>query len=200
MFANNPTGNLLRKDDVLGLCKKNNSIVIVDEAYIDFAESFSLINEVGNYPNLVVMRTFSKAWGLAGARLGYCVANEEIVKILFKVKAPYNINSLTRFAIGKALNNVKLKNSYVKTIIEERENLKKELLLLPGVSKVFDSDANFLLIKCTNAKTILKKLAERKIIIRDRSSQPKLEGCLRISVGTKEENKILLNALKGILK
>ncbi|OGU45816.1 MAG: histidinol-phosphate transaminase, partial [Ignavibacteria bacterium GWB2_36_8] len=197
---NNPTGNLLRKDDVLGLCKKNNSIVIVDEAYIDFAESFSLINEVGNYPNLVVMRTFSKAWGLAGARLGYCVANEEIVKILFKVKAPYNINSLTRFAIGKALNNVKLKNSYVKTIIEERENLKKELLLLPGVSKVFDSDANFLLIKCTNAKTILKKLAERKIIIRDRSSQPKLEGCLRISVGTKEENKILLNALKGILK
>jgi len=197
---NNPTGNLLRKDDVLGLCKKNNSIVIVDEAYIDFAESFSLINEVGNYPNLVVMRTFSKAWGLAGARLGYCVANEEIVKILFKVKAPYNINSLTRFALGKALNNVKLKNSYVKTIIEERENLKKELLLLPGVSKVFDSDANFLLIKCTNAKTILKKLAERKIIIRDRSSQPKLEGCLRISVGTKEENKILLNALKGILK
>jgi len=197
---NNPTGNLLRKDDVLGLCKKNNSIVIVDEAYIDFAESFSLINEVGNYPNLVVMRTFSKAWGLAGARLGYCVANEEIVKILFKVKAPYNINSLTRFAIGKALNNVKLKNSYVKTIIEERENLKKELLLLPGVSKVFDSDANFLLIKCTNAKTILKKLAERKIIIRDRSSQPKLEGCLRISVGTKEENKILLNALKEILK
>ena len=197
---NNPTGNLLRKDDVLGLCKKNNSIIIVDEAYIDFAESFSLINEVGNYPNLVVMRTFSKAWGLAGARLGYCVANEEIVKILFKVKAPYNINSLTRFAIGKALNNVKLKNSYVKTIIEERENLKKELLLLPGVSKVFDSDANFLLIKCTNAKTILKKLAERKIIIRDRSSQPKLEGCLRISVGTKEENKILLNALKGILK
>src|SRR3990172_7770095 len=166
---NNPTGNLLRKDDVLGLCKKNNSIVIVDEAYIDFAESFSL-------------------------------TNEEIVKILFKVKATYNINSLTRFAIGKALNNVKLKNSYVKTIIEERENLKKELLLLPGVSKVFDSDANFLLIKCTNAKTILKKLAERKIIIRDRSSQPKLEGCLRISVGTKEENKILLNALKGILK
>jgi len=197
---NNPTGNLLRKDDVLGLCKKNNSIVIVDEAYIDFAESFSLINEVGNYPNLVVMRTFSKAWGLAGARLGYCVANEEIVKILFKVKAPYNINSLTRFALGKALNNVKLKNSYVKTIIEERENLKKELLLLPGVSKVFDSDANFLLIKCTNAKTILKKLAERKIIIRDRSTQPKLENCLRISVGTKEENKILLNALKEILK
>ena len=197
---NNPTGNLLKKDDVLNLCKTFNSIIIVDEAYIDFAESFSLINEVGNYPNLVVMRTFSKAWGLAGARLGYCVANEEIVKILFKVKAPYNINSLTRFAIGKALNNVKLKNSYVKTIIEERENLKKELLLLPGVSKVFDSDANFLLIKCTNSKTILKKLAERKIIIRDRSTQPKLENCLRISVGTKEENKILLNALKEILK
>src|SRR3990172_6856525 len=140
---NNPTGNLLKKDDVLNLCKTFNSIIIVDEAYIDFAESFSLINE-------------------------------EIVKILFKVKAPYNINSLTRFALGKALNNVKLKNSYVKTIIKEREKLKKELLLLAGVSKVFDSDANFLLIKCTNSKTILKKLAERKIIIRDRSTQPKL--------------------------
>ena len=197
---NNPTGNLLRKEDVLNLCKKYNSIIIVDEAYVDFAENFSLINEVRNYPNLVVMRTFSKAWGLAGARLGYCIANEEIIKILFKVKAPYNINSLTRYAVKQALKNVNLRNSYIKEIIEEKEKLKKELLLLPDILKVFDSDANFLLIKCTNAKTVLKKLAEKNIIIRDRSTQPKLENCLRISIGTKEENKILLNALKEILK
>jgi histidinol-phosphate aminotransferase len=197
---NNPTGNLLKGEVILNLCKKYNSIIIVDEAYIDFAENFSLINEVRNYPNLVVMRTFSKAWGLAGARLGYCIANEDIIKILFKVKAPYNINSLTRYAVKQALKSVNLKNSYIKEIIEEKEKLKKELLLLPDILKIFDSDANFLLVKCTNAKTVLKKLTEKNIIIRDRSTQPKLENCLRISIGTKEENKILLNALKEILK
>jgi histidinol-phosphate aminotransferase len=197
---NNPTGNLLRKENVLNLCKKYNSIIIVDEAYIDFAEKFSLVNKVKNYSNLIVMRTFSKAWGLAGTRLGYCIANEEIIKILLKVKAPYNINSLTRYAIKQALKNKSLRNSYIKEILEEREKLREELLLLPGISKIFESDANFLLIKCANAKNVLIKLAERKIIIRDRSTQPKLEDCLRISVGTKEENRILLNALKEILK
>jgi histidinol-phosphate aminotransferase len=197
---NNPTGNLLGGEDILNLCKKHNSIIVVDEAYIDFAENFSLINEVENYPNLVVMRTFSKAWGLAGARIGYCIANEEIIRILFKVKAPYNINSLTRYAVKQALKNIDLRHSYIKEILDEKEKLKKELLFLPGVLKVFNSDANFLLAKFTDAKRVLKKLAERKIIIRDRSSQPKLENCLRISVGTKEENKILLNALKEILR
>jgi histidinol-phosphate aminotransferase len=197
---NNPTGNLLHKDDVLSLCKKYNSIIIVDEAYIDFAEKFSLINEVKNHPNLIVMRTFSKAWGLAAARLGYCTADEEIIKMLFKVKTPYNINSLTRYVVKQALKNISLRDSYIKEIIEEREKLKKELLLLHGVIKVFDSNANFLLIKYTNAKRVLEKLAERNIIIRDRSTKPKLENCLRISVGTKEENKILLNALKEIIK
>jgi len=197
---NNPTGNFLGKNDVLNLCKKHNSMIVVDEAYIDFAENFSLINEVKNYPNLVVMRTFSKAWGLAGARLGYCIANEEIIKLLFKVKAPYNINSLTRYAVKQALKNIELRNSYIKEILDEKEKLKRELLLLPGVLRVFNSDANFLLAKFTDAKTVLKKLAERKIIIRDRGTQPKLENCLRISVGAKEENEILLKALKEILR
>ena len=196
---NNPTGNLLKEEDVLKICKKYNSIIIIDEAYIDFAENFSLKNEVEIYPNLVVMRTFSKAWGLAGARLGYCIANEEIINILFKVKAPYNINSLSRYAIKQALKNKNLRDLYIKEILTEREKLKKGLSLLPGVLNIFDSDANFLLIKCINAKTVLKKLAERNIVIRDRSTQPKLENCVRISVGTKEENKILLTALKEIL-
>ena len=196
---NNPTGNLLKKEDVLKICKKYTSIIIIDEAYIDFAENFSLKNEVEIYPNLVVMRTFSKAWGLAGARLGYCIANEEIINILFRVKAPYNINSLSRYAIKQALKNKNLRDLYIKEILTEREKLKKGLSLLPGVLNIFDSDANFLLIKCINAKTVLKKLAERNIVIRDRSTQPKLENCVRISVGTKEENKILLTALKEIL-
>ena len=197
---NNPTGNLLRMEDILTLCKNYNSVIVVDEAYIDFAENGSLISKVKKHQNLIVMRTFSKAWGLAGIRLGYCVANEEIIKLLFKVKAPYNINSLTRYALKKALNNKKLKDDYVKAIIDEREKLKKELINLPGISKVFDSDANFLLIKCTNAKSVLKKLAVKGIIIRDRSNQPKLEDCLRISIGTQEQNKILLSALKEILR
>lgn len=197
---NNPTGNLLRKEDVLDLCKDINSVIVVDEAYIDFAEGGSLISEVKNNQNLIVMRTFSKAWGLAGIRLGYCVANKEIIKLLFKVKTPYNINSLTRYVVKKALNDIELKDDYIKAIIDEREKLKKELVNLPSVSKVFDSDANFLLIKCGNAKSVLKNLAEKQIIIRDRSNQPKLEDCLRISVGTEGQNKILLNALKEILQ
>ena len=197
---NNPTGNLLKKEDVLKICKKYTSIIIIDEAYIDFAENFSLKNEVEIYPNLVVMRTFSKAWGLAGARLGYCIANEEIINILFKVKAPYNINSLTRYTVRQALKNKNLRGIYIKEILDEREKLKKELLLLHGVSKVFVSDANFLLIRCINSKTVLKKLDERNIVVRDRSTQPKLENCLRISVGTKEENKILINTFKEILR
>ena len=197
---NNPTGNLLNKDDVLKLCMRYYSIIIIDEAYIDFADGGSLINEVNNYPNLIVMRTFSKAWGLAGVRLGFCVANELIIKLLFKVKAPYNINTLTRYALKKAINNEKLKNYYIKTIIKEREKLLQELSKLNGISKIFDSDANFLLIKCDNTKNVLQKLANKGIIIRDRSDQPKLEDCLRISVGTEKQNIILLDALKEIMK
>jgi len=147
-----------------------------------------------------VMRTFSKAWGLAGIRLGYCAANEEIINLLFKIKAPYNINSLTTYALTKAVKKKKTKENYVKKIIRQRETMKKELTKLPGIIKVFDSDANFLLIKCVNAKEILKSLADKGIIIRDRSNQPKLEECLRISIGTAEQNKILLKALKEILK
>ena len=197
---NNPTGNLLNKDDVLKLCMRYYSIIIIDEAYIDFADGGSLINEVNNYPNLIVMRTFSKAWGLAGVRLGFCVANELIIKLLFKVKAPYNINTLTRYALKKAIKNEKLKNSFIKMIIEEREKLHQEISKLDGISKIFDSDANFLLIKCDNTKNVLQKLANKGIIIRDRSDQPKLEDCLRISVGTEKQNIILLDALKEIMK
>ncbi|MEO8398902.1 MAG: histidinol-phosphate transaminase, partial [Ignavibacteriaceae bacterium] len=185
--------------DVLSLCKELNCILIIDEAYIDFAEEGTLINEVKNFPNLIVMRTFSKAWGLAGIRLGYCVADEEIIKFLFKIKAPYNINSLTRFVLEKAIRNSKEKNEFVLSIIKERERLKHQLETLAGVEKVFNSDANFLLIKCKNPKEIQNRLAEKGIIIRDRSTQPKLEGCLRISIGNEEENDLLWEEIKKIL-
>jgi histidinol-phosphate aminotransferase len=196
---NNPTGNLLNKEDVLKLCKELKSIVVIDEAYIDFAEEGSLVNEVKNYKNLVVMRTFSKAWGLAGIRLGYSIANPEITSYLFKVKAPYNINSLTRFAVLRAIKNFDTKKQYVYSIIKERERLKHQLETLKGIKKVFHSDANFLLIKCENPKDVQKQLAEKGVIIRDRSSQPKLEGCLRISIGNEEENDILWEEIRKIL-
>ncbi len=197
---NNPTGNLLNKNDILRLCKTYNSIVVVDEAYIDFSDSSaSLINEVKNYRNLVVMRTFSKAWGLAGVRLGYCAADKEIISYLFKVKAPYNINALTRYAVLKSITNEEKKKNAVSAIISERYRVENELKNISAITTVFPSDANYLLVRLPNAKEIQKQLAERGVVIRDRSSQPKLDNCLRITIGTKEENNALLEKLKSIL-
>ena len=154
---NNPTGNLLNNQDVLRLCKQFNCIIIIDEAYIDFANEGSIIGEVKNYSNLIVLRTFSKAWGLAGIRLGYCVANSEIINLLFKIKAPYNINSLTRYVLENSFKNPELKEKYVKIIIKERERLKNQLESLPGISHVFNSDANFLLVKFKDSTNLNKK-------------------------------------------
>ncbi len=196
---NNPTGNLLIKEDVLKLCNELNCIVVIDEAYIDFVEDGSIINEVQHYENLIVMRTFSKAWGLAGIRLGYCVAHSKILSYLFKIKAPYNINSLTRYAVTKAIENFETKNQYVSAIIKEKQRLKNQLETLNGIEKVFHSDANFLLFKCEHPKDVQKKLADKGIIIRDRSSQPMLEGCLRISIGNEEENDFLWEEIRKIL-
>jgi histidinol-phosphate aminotransferase len=196
---NNPTGNLLNKNDIITLCRAFNSIIVVDEAYIDFAGDASVISEVENYPNLVVLRTFSKAWGLAAIRLGFCCADPEIINLLFKVKAPYNISGLTRYAVSAAIENFGKRDMYIKLILKERERLRNLLESLNGVQKVFHSDANFLLLKCAEPKKVLQKLAAKEIIIRDRSTQPGLEGCLRISVGTEEENDLFWNEIKKIL-
>ncbi len=196
---NNPTGNLINKKDILKLCSSFNSIVIVDEAYMDFAGDNSLVDEVKNYKNLVVLRTFSKAWGLAGIRLGFCVADNLIIDYLFKVKTPYNINSLTRFALLKAIGNKKLKDEFVTCLLSERERVKAELQKLKGVIQVFESDANYVLFKCENAVKVQKQLADEGIIIRDRSSYRMLGNCLRLSIGTREENDKFLNSIKKIL-
>ena len=195
---NNPTGNLLNKNDVVSLCKELNSIIIVDEAYIDFSGDGSLIDEIKNLPNLIVLRTFSKAWGLAGIRLGYCVANPEIISYLFKVKAPYNINSLTRYALESSLKNSVLKEKYIKGIVKERQRLKNQFETLQIVIKIYDSDANFLLVKFKDGKSVQAKLAEKGIIVRDRGSQPMLENCLRISIGSEEENDLLWEEIKKL--
>ncbi len=196
---NNPTGNLLSKENIVSLCKEFNSIIVVDEAYIDFAGGGSLINEVKNYSNLVILRTFSKAWGLAGIRLGYCVANSEIINFLFMIKSPYNINSFTRFAVQESIKNSELKEKYLKGIIKERERLKNQLETLPGVIKIYDSYANFLLVKFKNAKLVQTKLRENGIVVRDRSSLPKLDNCLRISIGSEAENDLLWDEIKKLM-
>lgn len=196
---NNPTGNLLNKKDILKLCENYNSIIVVDEAYIDFAgEENSLINIVKDYPNLVVLRTFSKAWGLAGIRLGFTIANEEIISYLFKIKAPYNINVLTRDALKNAFDNIQLKNEFVNSVLKEKNYLIDELLKLSFVENIFPSDTNYLLVKFKKAKLVHQKLFDEKIIIRDRSSQPKLDNCLRISIGTRTQNEKLITKLKSI--
>lgn len=193
---NNPTGNLLKREDVLKLCSTYNCIVAVDEAYVDFAGDNSFIKDTGEFENLVVLRTFSKAWGLAGIRLGYCIAGEEIIQLLFKVKAPYNVSSLTRLAVIQAIANTRKKEEFISKLISERERVKGELKQLPGVLKVYDSDANYLLFKCQDASEVQKKMAEEGVVIRDRSSYQMLENCLRVSIGTEKENDQFIEGLK----
>jgi histidinol-phosphate aminotransferase len=195
---NNPTGNLLRYDDILALCETIPAIVVVDEAYFDFAHAKSAIGAVANYPNLVVLRTLSKAWGLAAIRLGYAVADPLIVSYLMKAKAPYNINILTSVEALKALEQAAHVEKSVAATIAERNRLIGELQEISCVKEVFPSDSNFLLVRVTDARGIHQQLARRGIIVRDRSSEPKLANCIRISVGTPEQNSILLAALKEI--
>ncbi|MDP2884244.1 MAG: histidinol-phosphate transaminase [Ignavibacteria bacterium] len=193
---NNPTGNLLRRQDILDLCAVTQAIVVVDEAYVDFARTESLIGALSQFPNLVVLRTLSKVWGLAAIRLGYAVAHPPIVSYLMKAKAPYNINALTSMEALKALERADHVQQSVASTIAERKRLVRELERVACVQRVFPSDANFLLVRVTDARTLHQRLAQRGVIVRDRSSEPKLANCIRISVGTPGQNDTLLTALK----
>jgi histidinol-phosphate aminotransferase len=196
---NNPTGGLINKEDILKLCSSYNAIIVVDEAYMDFSQKDSLLSDRSGYENLVVLRTFSKAWGLAGIRLGFCAANEKVIEYLFKVKAPYNINRLTRHALKQAIANAQQKDDFVKRIIEEREKLSGELKSITYIEEVFPTDANYILFRCPNAKAVQKCLADKGVIIRYRGSHPALKDCLRVTVGKENENKIFIEELKKCL-
>jgi histidinol-phosphate aminotransferase len=196
---NNPTANLLRTEEILELCALN-SIVVVDEAYFDFAGTQSLAERIGNYPNLVVLRTLSKAWGLAGVRLGFCFAASNIISYMMKVKAPYNINALTGSAAFSALQNVQFMQATLNEILKERQWLAEQIAVLPRVVKVYPSDANFLLVRCIDATGIYTTLAENNIIVRNRSSEPLLDNCLRITIGTHKENEALVQTWKEIIR
>lgn len=196
---NNPTGGIIRKDDILKLCSLYNSIIVVDEAYMDFSPENTLINDIQNYENLVVLRTFSKAWGLAGIRLGFCTAMELIIEYLFKVKAPYNISQLTRHALKSAAANDRRKDEFIACIIYERDKLVKKLQSIPAVKEVFHTDANYILFRCPDAENVQKKLADKGVIIRYRGSHPMLKDCLRVTVGNENENNIFMEELKKCL-
>ena len=192
---NNPTANILCSEDILELCTLG-AMVIVDEAYIDFAQSPSMGKQILTHPNLVVMRTLSKAWGLAGIRLGYCVADPIVISFMMKVKAPYNINALTSRAALQALRKGEELHRTIDAIIKEREWLSAQLKALPCIEHVFPSNANFILVRCKNATALYKYLVSEEIIVRNRSTEPLLQNCLRITVGTRQENEQLISAIK----
>ncbi|MDU1903929.1 MAG: histidinol-phosphate transaminase [Dysgonomonas sp.] len=195
---NNPTGNLLNKDEIRKVLSGFNGIVIIDEAYIDFSEKDSWISELDKYPNLIILQTLSKAWGMAAVRLGMAFASPEIITYFNKVKYPYNINILTQNYVGEELDKLDQKNEWVDTLVKQRNILEKELSGLSFVEKVYPSDSNFVLVKVSDANLIYNKLVEKGIIVRNRNSVSLCVGCLRITVGTDEENKILITELKKL--
>lgn len=195
---NNPTGNVLNRDKIVEVLKRFYGLVVIDEAYIDFTRSKSFINELKKYPNLVVLQTFSKAWGLAGLRLGMCFASESIISILNKIKYPYNVNIRSQELAMEALENVYRKDIWVDEILQQRDWLKGALSSLPIVEKIFPSDANFLLVRVKDAQSTYQYLMDNRIIVRDRSRVNLCYNCLRITVGTPEENKRVIEALKQL--
>lgn len=197
---NNPSGNALDAEEVRKILEHYEGPVVVDEAYIDFAPGLSMLHDLEKYDNLILLQTFSKAWGMAGIRLGMAFADEEIIRILNKIKYPYNINILTQQKVLEMLVQPALKETWVRTLIGERNRLAGELSGIPFVEKVWPSDANFFLVTMKNAREVYLYLVEKGIIIRDRSQIRLCENSLRITVGTKEENRILVEAMKNFDK
>jgi len=196
---NNPSGNLLKRADILELAGGFEGIIAIDEAYIDFApDGTSLVSELENFPKMLIMQTLSKAWGFAGLRLGLGFASVEMISLLNKIKPPYNINLLSQKAAIEGLQNADQVESWVKTLISERELLALEIAKLDFVEKVFPSDANFILVKMKNARQVYDQLLHKLIIVRDRSKVVLCDDSLRISIGTSEENHKLLEALKNL--
>lgn len=193
---NNPTGNIISADSIHQVLKFFPGIVAIDEAYIDYAEnSQSWVSLLSAYPNLVVIQTLSKAWGLAALRIGMLFGNKNIIAWLNKIKSPYNISLLTQQKAEKALLKAAKMKEYVAQINEQKRKLKQDLKHIRCIQKVYPSDTNFLLIKVSNANHLYQFLLSKKIVVRNRSTQLGCENCLRITVGTASENKRLINAL-----
>jgi histidinol-phosphate aminotransferase len=197
---NNPTANDLDHQTVLALIQGFSGIVVVDEAYIDFSSQPSFTQHLSEYPNLVVLQTFSKAWGLASLRLGLAYASEDIIRIFNKIKPPYNISGLTQEKVLEALDNVEKKNVMVEEILAQRKGLAQAFEQIEAVRKVYPSDANFLLVKIDHAREVYNYLVDNRIIVRDRSNVVLCDNCLRITVGNAQENEILIQKIKDFKK
>ena len=192
---NNPTGNSLNREDVEALLNNYFGIVVIDEAYINFSRYRSFTLELAEYPNLVVMQTLSKAWGLAALRVGMAFGSEDIISVMSRIKPPYNINQASQDLALQALEKVEEVNEMIREIVKERKELEIKLPTLRAVKKVYESDANFLLVEVTDAGALYRHLLEKEIVVRDRSKVELCQGCLRITVGTPEENNRLLKAI-----
>ncbi len=196
---NNPTGNNMNRNDVEILLNNFPGIVIIDEAYINYSKQKTFIQELTEYPNLIVMQTLSKAWGLAALRLGLCYASMDIINLFNKVKPPYNINEASQELALEALQNTEQVNNWIKESVSERAKLELELSKFSFVETLYESDANFILVKVKDANALYTFLTEKGIIVRNRSKEVFCDNCLRITVGTPDENEILIKALEELI-
>ena len=194
---NNPTGNSLIREDVEMILNNYFGLVILDEAYINFSRQRSFLQELNDYPNLVVMQTLSKAWGLAALRIGMSFASTEIINVMNKIKPPYNINQASQELALQALDELGQVNDMIHEIVKGRESLSRDLLKIPQVQNIYPSDANFLLVKISNAREVYEYLLDQQIVVRDRSKVILCDDCLRITVGTPSENENLIKALNA---
>ncbi|QKJ63797.1 histidinol-phosphate transaminase [Flavobacterium sp. M31R6] len=194
---NNPTGNSFSEESITTLLEHFNGLIVIDEAYIDFSEKESWLQKIDQYPNLIITQTLSKAYGLAGIRLGICYASTEIISVLNKIKPPYNVNELTQRRALERLDNTAAIKSEITAIIKERQELLKVLLDIKYVEKIYPTEANFILIKVDDANKRYNDLIAKGIVIRNRTTQPLCDNCLRLTIGTEEENKKLIEALKA---
>jgi histidinol-phosphate aminotransferase len=195
---NNPTGNSFCDESIAILLQKFNGLIVLDEAYIDFSEKESWLHKINEYPNLVITQTLSKAYGMAGIRLGILYASAEIITVLNKIKPPYNINELSQQkALIRILDSNSIQNE-IDLINVERSTLLKQLLQIKYIEFIYPTDANFVLIKVDDATKRYNQLLEKGIVIRNRTTQPLCENCLRITIGTEQENEKLINALQSL--
>ena len=197
---NNPSGNSLKTEDILTLADSFQGIVVIDEAYIDFSDTSSFSKEVLSRTNLVILQTMSKAFGLAGIRLGVALSSPEIIQLMMKVKAPYNINKLTSKAALKGFSYINAMRGKVEQIKSERDKVIRKLEAIPKIEKVYPTDSNFLIFKIDDALNIYKKVADKGVVIRYRGNEPHCENCLRLTIGTQRENERFLEVLESVLK
>jgi len=194
---NNPTGNNMRRDDVEVLLNNFSGIIVIDEAYINYSKQKTFTQELTEYPNLIVMQTLSKAWGLAALRLGLCYASMDIIDIFNKVKPPYNINEASQQLGLEALQDADMVNNWIKESVQQKEMVSKSLSQFSFVEKIYPSDANFILIKVKDANNVYDYLSSNEVIVRNRSKEAHCENCLRITIGTPGENTQLINLFKS---